>query len=622
MGGICGIVHDKYSEHEVRMILDKMLLKLRHYDSYENGIFTKEGVAVGVCDLPYASPFPLPRVFAGEDTVFLMRGEIFRSSHSKISTYNNYSKKNHLEKIDDGFHHLCQKYIETKEDSVFFGLNGHYVVVIVDYKSKCLKIINDRYGFVPCYYYTNEGFFLFSSELKAIPAYDLISFHCDLDGIAQFFQLGHFVDETTLIDGVKCLSPGSCLIFKRGKLSVETYWEYVPKESHQKKRDKDYLSEIEYYFKKSVERRLTDGKEFGISMSGGIDSRVILSCIDAERYPIQSFTRGQEGCLELLVAEQVARTHGISHASYFFPEGYLQKYSVQMVSHNDCVAPIYDAHAIFPVSDFPSRELFILNGFCGEVWRGFWKSSRLRRCARQNPKEFPKLFYQKNYPLPDEQLQQLFLPEVWKYLKGTCKEYFKKICANIDRDFSPVKKLALLYLQQRARRYIIGGPIILSQKFGYRSVYTDNDLLDAVFMLPDNLMFGKKIPNYIIKKNSPHLLDIMYEKTQLPLHSSSARVYANKLARRWKKYLHFPQKFPVRVTDYNSWICKENVFVRNVLQFEKIQQRKLYNMDFIEQVLNKHKEGNPLYSRLFYRLITFEMWYQNNLESSIWLGND
>ena len=43
MGGICGIVHDKYSEHEVRMILDKMLVKLRHYDSYENGIFTTAG---------------------------------------------------------------------------------------------------------------------------------------------------------------------------------------------------------------------------------------------------------------------------------------------------------------------------------------------------------------------------------------------------------------------------------------------------------------------------------------------------------------------------------------------------------------------------------------------------
>jgi hypothetical protein len=114
----------------------------------------------------------------------------------------------------------------------------------------------------------------------------------------------------------------------------------------------------------------------------------------------------------------------------------------------------------------------------------------------------------------------------------------------------------------------------------------------------------------------------MYEKTQLPLNSSSARVYANKLANRWKKYLHFSQKFPIRVTDYNSWICKENAFVRNVLQFEKIQPRKLYNLDFIEKVLNNHKEGNPIYSRLFYRLITFEIWYQNNLESSVCLGNE
>jgi asparagine synthase (glutamine-hydrolysing) len=622
MGGICGIVNDNANENEVRIALNKMLLKLRHYDSYEDGIFTKEGVAVGVCDLPYTSPFPLPRVFRNENIVFLMKGEIFRSSHSKISTYNNYLKNQHLEKIDDGLHHLCQKYLKTKEHSVFFGLNGHYVVVIVDSQSKCLKIINDRHGFVPCYFYSNKDLFLFSSELKAIPACDQIPLHCDMDGLAQFFQIGHFVHETTLIDGVKCLPPGSCLIHKHGKQSINTYWEYVPKASRQKKKDKDYLAEIEYRFKQSVERRLTEGEEFGISLSGGIDSRVILSCIDAERYPIQSFTRGQHGCLELLVAEEVARTHGVSHTSHFFPEGYLQKYSVQMVSHNDCVAPIYDAHAIFPVSDFPSRELFIFNGFCGEVWRGFWKSAKLRRFARENPKAFPKLFYQKNYPLPDEQLQQLFLPDVWKYLKGICKDYFEKICADINRDFSPVKQLALLYLKQRARRYIIGGPLILSQKFGYRSVYTDIDLLDAVFMLPDNLMFGKKIPNYIIKNNSSHLLDIMYEKTQLPLSASSTSVYAYKLANRWKKYLHFPQKFPIRVTDYNSWICKENAFVRNVLQFEKLQSRKLYNLDFIKKVLHKHKEGNPIYSRLFYRLLTFEIWYQNNLESSVRLEDE
>ena len=29
--------------------------------------------------------------------------------------------------------------------TIFFGLNGHYVVVIIDYKSKSIKIINDRW---------------------------------------------------------------------------------------------------------------------------------------------------------------------------------------------------------------------------------------------------------------------------------------------------------------------------------------------------------------------------------------------------------------------------------------------------------------------------------------------
>ncbi|MFO7738996.1 MAG: asparagine synthase-related protein, partial [Desulfatiglandaceae bacterium] len=613
MGGICGITDSTSDDTQLRTYLDNMVCRLRHYEFYERGIFVKPGLAVGICDLPYAGPFPLPRIFEEARTAFFMKGEVFESSHSRISTVNRELEKSKGTNRNDGFHHLCRTYLDSKKENTFFDLNGHYVIVIVDYASNCIKIINDRFGFSPLYYHTNGGLLLFSSELKAIPAYDRIPFHYDFDGVAQFFQLGHLIDNTTLLDGVNCLPPASCLTFKGGKLSIETYWNFPPKEPFQKKKDDDSLSEIEHLFKQSIRRRLTAGTKFGLSLSGGVDSRVILSCIDAKRYPIHSFTRGREGSLEVLVSEQVARASDISHKSYFFPEDYLAKYSAQMVSHNDCVAPIYDAHAIFPIIDFPSRELFVLNGFCGEIWRGFWKSARLRRYANRDSRQFAKVFFQKNYPLPDEQLQQLFLPEVWKHLKGVCEKYFIRICAKLNQDLSPIKKLAFLYLQQRARRYIIGGPLILAQKFGYRAVYTDNDLLDAVFMLPDTLMFGNRIPKYIIKRNSPKLLDIMYVKTQLPLSSSTVRVSLTKSARRWRRYLHLPQQTPVAVTDYDSWICKENTFIRKVFQTERIKQRNLYNVDFVNRVVDKHRDGNPLYSRLFYRLLTFEIWYQRYL---------
>jgi|GEM_PF-3699720 len=613
MGGICGIIDRTSNDAQLRTYIDSMVRRLRHYESYESGIFVKPGLAVGICDLPYASPFPLPRVFEEKCTAFFMKGEIFESSHSRIFTFNKDLKKRKIKSLDDGFHQLCQRYLDTKEENTFFGLNGHYLILIIDYKSNCIKIINDRYGFSPCYYFTNDGLFLFSSELKAIPAYDGVSFRHDLDGVAQFFQLGHLVDETTLLDGVKCLPPASCLTFKSGKLSIERYWNFPTKEPFQKKKDDDHLSEIEYRFRQSIARRLTAGMEFGLSLSGGVDSRVILSCIDLQRYPIHSFTRGREGSLEVLVSDQVAKMYGIPHASHFFPEDYLAKYSAQMVSHNDCVAPLYDAHAIFPIVDFPSRELFVLNGFCGEIWRGFWKSARLRRSGNRDSRQFAKVFFQKNYPLPDEQLQQLFLPELWKHLKGVCQKYIIDICAKLNQDLSPIKKLALLYLQQRARRYIIGGPLILAQKFGYRAVYTDNDLLDAVFMLPDTLMFGNRIPKYIIKKNSPKLLEIIYVKTRLPLSSSAVRVSLTKSARRWSRYMHLPQKSPIPVTDYENWICKENTFIRKVLQPERLKQRNLYNVDFVYRVVDKHRDGNPLYSRLFYRLLTFEIWYQRYL---------
>jgi hypothetical protein len=316
----------------------------------------------------------------------------------------------------------------------------------------------------------------------------------------------------------------------------------------------------------------------------------------------------------VLVSDQVAKVSGIPHASYYFPEDYLAKYSAQMVSHNDCVAPLYDAHAIFPISDFHPDHRFILNGFCGEVWRGFWKSGRLRRCASGNPRQFAALFFQKNYPLPDEQLRQLFLPEAWKRMKGVCEKYFRRICEKLNQDLSPIKKLAVLYLEQRARRYIIGGPLILSQRFGYRAIYTDTDLLDAVFTLPDTLMFGNRIPKYIIERNFPKLMDITYVKTQLPLSSSAMSIHLAKLVRRWRRYLHLPQQPPVAVTDYDTWLCRENAFVRKVLEPERIRERNLYDVGFVKRGIDQLRDGNPQYSRLFYRLLTFEMWHQRYLD--------
>jgi hypothetical protein len=130
-------------------------------------------------------------------------------------------------------------------------------------------------------------------------------------------------------------------------------------------------------------------------------------------------------------------------------------------------------------------------------------------------------------------------------------------------------------------------------------------------------MVGNKIPKYIIKKNAPQLLDIMYVKTQLPLSSSAVRVSLTKFSRRWRRYLHLPQNTPIAVTDYDNWMCRENAFIRDVLQTERIKQRNLYDLDFVDRVVDKHRDGNPLYSRLFYRLLTFEIWYQRYLEGDL-----
>jgi asparagine synthase (glutamine-hydrolysing) len=51
-------------------------------------------------------------------------------------------------------------------------------------------------------------------------------------------------------------------------------------------------------FKKAVERRMIGKHRFGVSLSGGLDSRTVLGAIDKRYSPVHTFTYGVPGCDE------------------------------------------------------------------------------------------------------------------------------------------------------------------------------------------------------------------------------------------------------------------------------------------------------------------------------------
>ena len=80
-------------------------------------------------------------------------------------------------------------------------LNGTFALAHYDPTTRSLRVVNDRYGFMPLYYCREEkGSFLFASEVKAILRV-LEQRELDWQSVADFFYIGHMMGQKYALQG-------------------------------------------------------------------------------------------------------------------------------------------------------------------------------------------------------------------------------------------------------------------------------------------------------------------------------------------------------------------------------------------------------------------------------------
>jgi asparagine synthase (glutamine-hydrolysing) len=118
----------------------------------------------------------------------------------------------------------------------------------------------------------------------------------------------------TLFVGITLLPPASCWTFVRGKVqSKSTYfdkraWEQLPR-----------LNEAEFYrrlketFQRVVPKYFRGHRKIGMSLTGGLDGRMIMACRPSGTLPCYTFGSTYRDCTDVAIAREVARASGQTH---------------------------------------------------------------------------------------------------------------------------------------------------------------------------------------------------------------------------------------------------------------------------------------------------------------------
>ena len=325
MPGIVGIISHRPTK-ECQPLLRAMLSSMKHESSYLSGMYFAKELGVYCAWITQNDSFAANRVFLNErkDIALVFSGECFVDNEIR----DDLKKKGHRLEKDNG-DWLVHLY-EEQGDQFFEKLNGLFSGLLIDKRRKKTFLFNDRYGIERVYYYEAQGNFYFASEAKALLRIlpGLRGF--DEEGVAQFLTYGCTLGERTLFRGVRLFPAGSVWSFENGKCVKKKYFSPEIWETQVPLSVESYQSEFQKTFQRILPR-YTDGEsKIGISLTGGLDTRMIMACLPFTNRSYTCYTFvGENGLtIDARLAATIAASLGLEHHVFRIGPDFLRHFDI------------------------------------------------------------------------------------------------------------------------------------------------------------------------------------------------------------------------------------------------------------------------------------------------------
>src|SRR5947207_328946 len=320
-----------------------------------------------------------PFVNEKRDVVLLFSGECFADPETRTDL----QQKGH--QLGQAAGSWLVHLYEEEGDCFFEKLNGLFSGLIIDKRQNKAYLFNDRYGVERIYWHETEDALFFASEAKALLRVlpELREF--DQEGVTQFVAFGWTLEGRTLFRGVRLLPTGSVWSFESGDCRKQKYFSPAVWESQPTLTAEAFHSRFQETFKRTLPRYFESGSKIGISLTAGLDSRMIMACLpQAEVEPIcYTFSGEKRDTLDMRLAARVAEVCGLKHQILRLGPDFFSDFASHVdrtVYATDGYLGSLGAHEIYFNNRARALSPVRLTGvFGGEILRGvsmFWRVHR------------------------------------------------------------------------------------------------------------------------------------------------------------------------------------------------------------------------------------------------------
>ena len=273
MCGICGLVvlSGREKGSLIPEQVNQMIDALMHRGPDDTGIDGDASAVFGMTRLAIRglSDGKQPIVDLGSGVMMACNGEI--DNHDELREWL-ISRGRTVEQSTD-VAVIPGLYLELG-DAFVEKLRGAFAIAIWDPRVKKLLLVRDRAGERPLFFSINDGVVSFASLIAALVTPSLKMFDIGVDAVHNYLQAGFFVAPETPFANIQKVSPGEIVTITTDAVHRAHYWRWNAVRTIKQRGSLDAFDEI---FRASVRKQSEVDVDFGLFLSGGLDSSLITA---------------------------------------------------------------------------------------------------------------------------------------------------------------------------------------------------------------------------------------------------------------------------------------------------------------------------------------------------------
>jgi asparagine synthase (glutamine-hydrolysing) len=595
MPGIAGIISRDRSD-KCQSLLRSMIGCMVHENFYVSGSYSAAEMGVYGGWVALAGSFASNQVFSNErkDIALLFSGECFLDHEA--GTQFEQTEVSALEKKGSGLIDLYEK----EGDRFFEKLDGLFSGLLIDKRKQKAYLFNDRYGIERIYACeTGEGLY-FASEAKALLRVLPECRSIDEKGVAQLLTFGCTLEWQTLFRGVRLLPGGSLWAVQKNRIKKGSYFSPSIWESQPPLTEPEFESEFKETFKRILPRYLGSASRIGLSLTGGLDTRMITACLpNAGTRPLcYTFTGQIPTILDSRLALRIAAVCGMEHQNLQIGTDFFSNFSTladKTVYVTDGCFGVLGAHEVY--FNGKARQLApvrLTGNFGSEVLRGMstFKPIGLSR--------------------------ELFTHDVSQMVESCA-------AGRKGADGHPISFAAFKEIPWNLFGSLAAG----RSQVTFRTPYLDNEIVALAFRVPNSLQNSSLVALHLVKENNPALARISTDRGR----GGESRGFAYILRRlfcdvTFKLDYIYSEDLPNWLASfdpligrldtvgilglhkflrYRRWLRKElAAYLKEALANARSRQMPYWNADFLERMAKEHISGQRNYVREINAVLTLE----------------